>query len=180
MEAQLFQEEAQKNAEGTHSWAVEPIESSLASIYLKQGRWKEVEQLQAKIMETEKSVLSQEHPNTLASNVMGNLASTYQDQRRWKEAEKQVMLVMETRQRVIGQKYPNTLAYMDNLASTYRNQGRWKEAEELFVQVMETRKRVDAEGGRTGKIGTRSRDIRDKIAREVRVKVRIRVGNGSR
>ena len=140
MEAQLLQEEVQKNFEGTHSWAAESFKHSLASTYQKQGRWKEAEELFVHVMETFKRVLGQEHPDTLTSTA--NLASTFWSQGRWKEAEELEVQVMEARKRVLGREHPSTLTSMANLASTYQNQGRWKEAEELEVQVMETRKRV--------------------------------------
>ena len=91
-------------------------------------------------METRKTVLGPEHPDTLTS--MDNLASTYRNQGRWTEAEKLFVQVMETRKTVLGPEHPDTLTSMDNLASTYRNQGRWTEAEKLQVQVMETSKTV--------------------------------------
>jgi hypothetical protein len=104
------------------------------------GRYNDAEILFVEVMETHKSVLGAEHPDTLTS--MANLASTYVNQGRWKEAEELGVQVLETRKRVIGQEHPDTLNSMANLASTFWNQGRWKEAEELGVQVLETRKRV--------------------------------------
>ncbi len=89
-------------------------------------------------METRKTKLGADHPDTLTS--MANLASTYRNQGRWKEAEKLEVQVMETSKTKLGADHPDTLTSMANLASTYWNQGRWEEAEKLQVQVMETRK----------------------------------------
>jgi len=114
--------------------------ADLATVYWKQGRWKEAEELEVRVMETRKRVLDKEHPDTLTS--MNNLASTYRNQGRWKEAEELQVWVIETRKRILGEEHPDTLTSMNNLASTYRDQGRWKEAEELQVRVIETRKRV--------------------------------------
>jgi putative hemolysin len=80
-------------------------------------------------METSKTVLGAEHPDTLTS--MANLASTYHNQGRWNEAEKLEVQVMETRKTVLGAEHPDTLTSMANLASTYQHQGRWNEAEKL-------------------------------------------------
>jgi Tetratricopeptide repeat len=91
-------------------------------------------------METRKSILGPEHPDTLTS--IANLASTYRDQGRWTEAEKLEVQVMEIRKSILGLEHPDTLISMANLASTYLNQGRWTEAEKLEVQVMETRKSI--------------------------------------
>ena len=41
--------------------------ASLALPYLKQGRWKEAEELLMQVMEARKRVLGQEHPDTLTS-----------------------------------------------------------------------------------------------------------------
>ncbi|KAN0070946.1 purine and uridine phosphorylase [Elaphomyces granulatus] len=105
------------------------IESKNNSSKTPQGRWMEAEKLGVQVMETFKTVLGPEHPDTLTS--MSNLASTYRYRGQWMEAEKLEVQV-----------HPNTLTSMHNLASTYRNQGRWMEAEKLFVQVMETEKTV--------------------------------------
>jgi hypothetical protein len=48
---------------------------NLAAAYSNQGRWKEAEELDVRVMETRKRVLGAEHPSTLTS--MGNLAATY-------------------------------------------------------------------------------------------------------
>jgi hypothetical protein len=68
-------------------------------------------------METRKTVLGAEHPDTLTS--MANLASTYWNQGRWDEAEQLGVQVMETRTRVLGAEHPSTLTSMANLARTY-------------------------------------------------------------
>ncbi|EED18934.1 kinesin, putative [Talaromyces stipitatus ATCC 10500] len=109
-------------------------------LYKKLGRWNEAERLFVQVMETRKTVLGAEHPDTLTS--MANLASTYRNQGRWNEAEKLEVQVMDTFKTVLGAKHPDTLISMANLASTYWNQGRWNEAEKLEVQVMEIRKTV--------------------------------------
>ncbi|KAL2859978.1 purine and uridine phosphorylase [Aspergillus lucknowensis] len=134
--------------------------ADLGSIYWSQGRWNEAEKLEVQVMETSKTVLGAEHPDTLSSTanlastywnqgrwnkaekLMANLASTYWNQGRWNEAEKLFVQVIETSKRVLGADHPDTLSSMANLASTYRNQGRWNDAEKLFVQVMEKRKTV--------------------------------------
>ncbi|BDD58982.1 hypothetical protein MAP00_004217 [Monascus purpureus] len=104
------------------------------------GRYNEAEQLEIQVMESRKTVLGPEHPDTLTS--MANLASTFRNQGRWTEAEQLEIQVMELRKTVLGPEHPDTLTSMANLASTFRNQGRWKEAEQLDIQVMETSKTV--------------------------------------
>ncbi|KAF8865625.1 HET-domain-containing protein [Acephala macrosclerotiorum] len=134
------------------------------------GRWNEAEASFTQVLETQKTVLGVDHPNTLAS--MANIAltyndqgrwdqakglfvqvieiskrvlgavSTYENQGRWNQAEELSVQVMETSKRVLGLEHPHTLISMANLASIYKDQGRWDEAEKLFVQVVMTSKRV--------------------------------------
>ncbi|KAL5370834.1 hypothetical protein DPSP01_014640 [Paraphaeosphaeria sporulosa] len=109
-----------------------------AMTLLSDGRYEEAEKLFVQVMETRKTKLGADHPDTLTS--IANLASTYRNQGRWEEAENLDVQVMETSKTKLGADHPSTLTSMANLASTYRNQGRWEEAEKLDVQVMETRK----------------------------------------
>ncbi|KAK4667919.1 LOW QUALITY PROTEIN: uncharacterized protein QC764_0111100 [Podospora pseudoanserina] len=114
------------------------IGATIGRIYYDEGRWEEAEKLFVQVMETSKTKLGADHPDTLTS--MANLASTFWNQGRLEEAEKLFVQVMETRKTKLGADHPSMLTSMANLASTYRNQGRWEEAEKLEVQVMETRK----------------------------------------
>ncbi|KAJ5503479.1 hypothetical protein N7463_006353 [Penicillium fimorum] len=111
---------------------------TLAHVHYNEGRWDEAEQLEVQVVETSKTKLGEDHPDTLSS--MANLALTYKNQGRWDEAEQLQIQVMETRKTKLGEDHPDTLSSMANLASTFWNQGRWDEAEKLQIQVMETRK----------------------------------------
>src|SRR5204862_129233 len=99
---------------------------------LSDGRYNEAEKALLEVMRRNRTVLGEEHPDTLTS--MANLASTYRNQGRWTEAEELEVQVIERSKRVLGAEHPDTLTSMANLASTYRNQGRWKEAEDLQAQ----------------------------------------------
>ncbi|KAJ5004741.1 hypothetical protein K4K57_012041 [Colletotrichum sp. SAR 10_99] len=112
--------------------------ANLALTYSYQRRWSEAKELEVRVMKTRKSVLGEEHPDTLTSN----LASTYKKLDKWKEAEELGVKVMELSSKVLGAEHPDTLTSMANLASTFWKQGRWKEAEELFARMTETFKRV--------------------------------------
>jgi tetratricopeptide (TPR) repeat protein len=112
--------------------------AALGRIYYDEGRWEEAAKLQVQVMETSKTKLGADHPDTLKS--MNNLASTYMEQGRWLEAEKLNIQVMETSKTKLGPDHPGTLTSMHNLASIYTEQGRWLEAEKLNIQVMEIRK----------------------------------------
>jgi hypothetical protein len=67
----------------------------------KQGRWT--------VMETRKTVLGPEYPDTLSS--MAGLSDTYQGQGRWTEA-------------LLGPEHPSILINMSNLANIFRMEGR--------------------------------------------------------
>jgi hypothetical protein len=54
------------------------------STYSSQGWWEEAEKLKVQVMETRKTTLGANHPDTLTS--MGNLAFTYWSQDRYAEA----------------------------------------------------------------------------------------------
>ncbi|KAK4164656.1 putative kinesin light chain, partial [Cladorrhinum sp. PSN259] len=114
------------------------VGSTFGLLYYEEGRWEEAEKLFMQVMESCKTKLGTDHPDTLRG--MANLASTYRKQGRWEEAEKLKVQVMETRKIKLGADHPDTLASIGSLASIYRKQGRWEEAEKLEVQVMETSK----------------------------------------
>ncbi|KAK4220569.1 TPR-12 multi-domain protein [Podospora fimiseda] len=140
-----------------------PMELSImmiAPIYNIQGRWEEAEKLEVQMMETSKTKLGADYPDTLTCMV--NLASTYRNQGWWKEAEKLEVEVMQisntklgadhpktltsmanlattfskTHKTKLGADHPVTMMIMGNLASTFSRQGRWKEAEKLFLQFL--------------------------------------------
>ncbi|KAH8745055.1 hypothetical protein BGZ57DRAFT_743827, partial [Hyaloscypha finlandica] len=94
------------------------------------------EKLEVQVMETRKTKLGVDHPDTLSS--IANLASIYKTQGQWGKAEELDLQVMETSKIKLGANHPDTLHSVANLAVTYRNQGRWDTAKELELQVMET------------------------------------------
>ncbi|KAJ5330533.1 hypothetical protein N7476_000316 [Penicillium atrosanguineum] len=123
--------------------------SSMAKValtYRKQGRWEEAEQLEVQVVETRKTKLGMDHPETLKN--IANLAAA---NIRAKQPEFFFIILMHCCNVTFGDilndttgsqtlYHPDTLSSMANLASTFWNQGRWSEAEQLQVQVMETRK----------------------------------------
>jgi tetratricopeptide (TPR) repeat protein len=114
--------------------------ANLASTYRSQDRWEEAELLEVHVLEASRTMLGENHPDTLRN--MANLASTYWNQDRWEEAKLLEVQVLETSKTKLGENHPDTLRIKTNLASTYRNQSRWKEAEKLQLQVLEQSKRI--------------------------------------
>ena len=59
--------------------------ANLATTYTLQGRRKDAEELNTKVIRFRKKALGEVHPDTLRS--IANLAVTYENQGGWKEAE---------------------------------------------------------------------------------------------
>ncbi|KAF8856400.1 FabD/lysophospholipase-like protein [Acephala macrosclerotiorum] len=133
----------------------------IGNYYWEQGRSTEAEQFEVQVLELQKEVLGEKHPDTIAA--MANLASTWRQQGRLTEAEqfdiqvlelrKEVLgekhpstildiQVLELRKEVLGEKHPSTILSMANLANTWWQQGRLIETEQLEIQVLKLRKEV--------------------------------------
>ncbi|KAF2189776.1 hypothetical protein K469DRAFT_47842 [Zopfia rhizophila CBS 207.26] len=80
--------------------------ANLASTYSNQGRWKEAEGLEVRVIETRKRVLGKEHPDTLTS--MNNLTFTLKSESRHEEAVSLMKTCFELRKRIIGPHHPDT------------------------------------------------------------------------
>jgi len=91
-------------------------------------------------METSKTKLGVDHPDTLTS--MANLASTYRNQGRWDDAEKLEVQVIETSKTKLGVDHPDTLTSINNLAFTWKRSGKETEAVRLIEECIRLRKRV--------------------------------------
>ena len=69
-----------------------------------QGRSNDAERLELQVRDLYKSVLREEHPDTIQA--MANLAVTYYDQQRYDEAEKLEVDVLNLRREILGDKHP--------------------------------------------------------------------------
>jgi hypothetical protein len=74
------------------------------------------------VIETSKTKLRVDHPDTLSS--MANLALTFWKQGRWEEVEKLEVQVIETSKTKLGANHPSTLSSIANLVVIYINQAR--------------------------------------------------------
>jgi tetratricopeptide (TPR) repeat protein len=108
--------------------------------YWEQGQSDEAEGLDIQVLELRKTVLGEEHPDTVQA--MANLALTWWQQGRSDAAEELQAQVLELRKAVLGEKHPDTITAMANLTSTWWQQGRSDAAEELEIQVLELSKAV--------------------------------------
>jgi tetratricopeptide (TPR) repeat protein len=117
-------------------WAME----KLGTVYYRQERWREAEELVARILESKKKTLSPEDPSTLTS--MNNLGAVYYHQGRWKEAEELQSRLLESRKRVMGQEHSDTLRSMLSLAHIWNHLDRDDEARALLKKAAQVYTKV--------------------------------------
>ena len=80
--------------------------NNLASTWQAQGRYGKAEPLQVQVLELYKTVLGEEHPDTITA--MKNLASTWRAQGRYDKAEPLQVQVLELWKTVLGEEHPDT------------------------------------------------------------------------
>ncbi|KAJ6547999.1 hypothetical protein DFH09DRAFT_1281720 [Mycena vulgaris] len=114
--------------------------SNYARLYYYAERLKDAEQLDLAVLEHHRSVLGEDHLDTLYA--MGTLAATYTKLGKLQEAEELSVGVLENQRKLLGENDLGTLHTMGNLADTYRCLGKWQEAEELEVVVLEKRRKI--------------------------------------
>ncbi|KAJ7300706.1 hypothetical protein DFH08DRAFT_725072, partial [Mycena albidolilacea] len=104
------------------------------------GKYKQYEKLLEGVLEKQKQVLGDNHPDTLRT--MGNLAWTYSDLGEHQKSKELNLTVLEKRKQVLGDTHPHTLLTMGNLAWTYSDLGEHQKAKELDLNVLEKQKQV--------------------------------------
>ncbi|KAJ6547981.1 hypothetical protein DFH09DRAFT_1281715 [Mycena vulgaris] len=114
--------------------------SGYGSLYYYAKRLEDAEQLYLEVLEYQRSVLGEDHLDTL--NAIGNLALTYTDLGKFQEAEELGVVVLEKQRKILGEEHPDTLWTMGNLASTYGQLGKLQEARELEVVVLEKQRKI--------------------------------------
>jgi energy-coupling factor transporter ATP-binding protein EcfA2 len=105
-----------------------------------EGRQKEVEQLQERVVAARQTALGEKHWKTLTG--MSDLAMTYWYQGQKAEAEQLQSTVVERSKLALGLEDIWTLYRMTRLAFMYGEQGRLTEAEQLEAVVLETSKSI--------------------------------------
>jgi serine/threonine protein kinase len=112
--------------------------STLANLYREQGRYEKAEPLFIETLETQRQVLGDKHPHTLAS--MYGLARLYTVQNRYEKAENLFTEMLEIAPRQLGEQHPDTLGYMNGFAVLLTKQKHYNEAEPLFKKALEGRR----------------------------------------
>jgi tetratricopeptide (TPR) repeat protein/tRNA A-37 threonylcarbamoyl transferase component Bud32 len=112
----------------------------LADRYLDIGLYDAALPLQERALATRRSVLGDEHPDTLKSlNALGALLA---DQGKPADAEGVLREVLEKRRRILGEEHPDTLTSIYDLGTVFSDQGKWSEAERCFREALDKRRRV--------------------------------------
>src|SRR5947207_14410177 len=89
---------------------------------LRSGRWEEAEKLFVQVMETRKTKLGADHPDTLTR--MANLSIAWKSHGRHARALELMMDCAQARQRVLGPGHPDTLSTRSDLPLVGKKYGR--------------------------------------------------------
>ncbi|KAJ7748618.1 hypothetical protein B0H16DRAFT_1692082 [Mycena metata] len=114
-----------------------------AAIFWEGGRYKQATRLQEEVLEKQRQLMGENHPNTLST--MGNLATSYSDLGEHQKAKELKVIVLEKRKQVLGENHPDTLQTMGNLASSYSDLGEYQKAKELRILVLEKERQLVGE-----------------------------------
>ncbi|KAJ7753215.1 hypothetical protein B0H16DRAFT_1690854 [Mycena metata] len=104
------------------------------------GRYDQAAKLQEEVLEDQKQLLGDSHPDTLFS--MGNLAISYSGLGEHQRAKELQVVVLEKQKQLLGGDHPDTLRTMSNLGNIYLNLGEYEKAKELTGVVLEKQKQV--------------------------------------
>ncbi|KAJ7712813.1 P-loop containing nucleoside triphosphate hydrolase protein [Mycena metata] len=111
-----------------------------ALIFWEGGKYKQAGELQEEVLEEQKQVLGENHPDTLRT--MGTLASSYSALGEHQKARGLEVIVLERRKQVLGENHRDTLGAMNNLAGLYSELGEHQKAKELDVLALQKQKQV--------------------------------------
>jgi ankyrin repeat domain-containing protein 50 len=98
-----------------------------------EGRLKDAEELGLHAIEMRKTVLGEEHQDSIKS--VNELALTYRHQGRSKEAKVLFTQVADMRTRILGGTHPDTLSSFVNLALSSLDDGQPKDADKLLKRI---------------------------------------------
>ena len=116
------------------------LQATIGLVETELGLYKDAQPLLETALQTQRRVVGQDHPDTLASaNALANL---YWFQGKYPEAEPLYRDIVERRTRVLGTDHPDTLRANYDLASLYVMQKRWEEFDRLSRDTLATQRRV--------------------------------------
>ena len=113
---------------------------TMGDVYRNLGVLDRAEQLVARSVETRRTALGPEDPDTLrASSLLGCI---YDLQGKTGQAEHLLTTVLDAERRTLGEDHPNTLKTLVNLANLYDSQGRYEKSMPLMREALERRRKV--------------------------------------
>ncbi|KAJ7714860.1 hypothetical protein B0H16DRAFT_512395 [Mycena metata] len=104
------------------------------------GRYKQAEKLQEEVLEEQKQLLGENHPDTLCTMV--SVASLHLALGGYQKAKELQSVVLEKRTQLLGETHSDTLRTMGNLATSYSHLGEHQKAKELQGVVLEKQRQV--------------------------------------
>ncbi|KAJ7484031.1 hypothetical protein B0H11DRAFT_1862437 [Mycena galericulata] len=125
---------------GNNSTVRPDFRHEYAQVYLFGGKPKRAEELQLSVLRDRRSLLGDEHPDTLT--VMQWLARTYTELGKFKAAEELWTVVFMKREDILGKNHPDTLESMGDLGMVYTKLGKLHKAQELLVPTLEKRRDI--------------------------------------
>ena len=128
------------NESGENEAEWRQIKTIIAIIYGDNGMYRDSLRIREELLEQEKQILGEAHPDTLGS--MNNLAVIYSAMGENQKALELKEQTLELRKRILGEKHPDTLRLMNNLAISYDAMGENQKALELKEQTVELMKRI--------------------------------------
>ena len=94
------------------------------------GKGVDAEKMSVQAMKVRKTILGQEHNDTVNSMEMVGLAYTFRG--KYDAAEPLCRETLRLREKVLGKEHPHTLMSMNNLASLFKSQGKYSAAASLY------------------------------------------------
>ncbi|MCJ7681801.1 MAG: tetratricopeptide repeat protein [Candidatus Aminicenantes bacterium] len=114
--------------------------ATMGRVYTSLGLYSKAESLLEKVVNTQRRLLGEKHPETLIA--IHNLANLYWYQNQLNDAESLYHTVVNIRTQVLGEEHPDTLKANYDLASLYLLQRRYGECEKLALKTLESQRRV--------------------------------------
>jgi non-specific serine/threonine protein kinase/serine/threonine-protein kinase len=116
------------------------LQATIGAVYTGLGMYREAQPLLERAWQTQKQVLGEDSPVSLAT--ANRLANAHWYQGKYQEAEPLYREIVERRTRVLGEDHPDTLRANFDLASAYLGQKRWDDFERLGRDVLAKQRRV--------------------------------------
>ncbi len=116
------------------------IALSFAILLKERGRYTEAEPLYEEALYIRKTVLGQDHSDTVVT--MKALADLYQTQGRYADSEILCKEILRIRKKTLGDRHRTTAVALNNLGVLYSRQVRYKEAEPILQEALQIGKQA--------------------------------------